>query len=217
VNLDRDRLVELPEYLPPKVREYVEPLATEKGRVWMNYAVGALAFLSFVAFLAAGASTPADPILGAPTTTTTLPPPRASRVPGFNEVHFSVSNYPHFSTSLRHFCALHAATAEGRARGLQGRSDLAGYDAMAFTFDTDVNVQFHMRNTRVPLTAMFFDATGRHVGSVDMPPCIGRRRCPTYGAPGDARFRFVLEVQQGQAERLGIGPGSTVSVGGGCI
>lgn len=217
MNLDRDRLLELPDNLPPKMREYIEPLQTEQGRTWLNYVVGALAFLAFAAFLAAGASTPADPTLGAPTTTTTLPPVKPSRVPGFNEVHFSVSNFPHFSTSMRHFCALHAATAEQRARGLQRRTDLAGYDAMAFSFDTDVDAKFHMRNTRIPLTAMFFDATGRHLGSVDMAPCIGRRRCPTYGAPGDQRFRFVLEVPQGQAERLGIGPGSTVNVGGGCI
>lgn len=217
MNLDRDQLVELPDNLPPRLREYVEPLQTDKGRTWLNYAVGALAALSLLAMLSAGASTPADPVLGAATTTTTLPPPRPARVPGFNEVHIGVSNPPYFSTSLKHFCALHAATADGRTRGLQGRTDLAGYDAMVFSFDADTNAPFTSRNYRIPVTVLFFDASGRHLGSVDMPPCIRRRRCPTYGAPGDQRYRFALQVQQGQADRLGISFASMVTANGGCV
>jgi len=103
-----DPYLDLPDNLPPKVREYIEPLQTEKGRSFLNYVVGGLAFLSFLAFLAAGAGTPSDPVLGAPTTTTTLPPPKPSRIPGFNEIHIAVTQFGAFSSQAKHFCGVHA-------------------------------------------------------------------------------------------------------------
>lgn len=208
--------MDLPAGLPPRLREYIEPLATERGRSLLNYVIGALAFLSFLAFLAAGASTPADPILGAPTTTTTLPPPKPSRIPGFNEIHIAVVQFGGFASSARHFCGVHADTPDQKVKGLQGRTDLAGYDAMVFTFPEDTEQPFTMRGTRMNIQAGFFAADGRFLGGTDMVPCRVRR-CPTYAAPNNQKFRFVLETQEGGLGKLGITPGSTVTVGGGCI
>lgn len=211
-------LLELPEGLPPRLREYVAPFQSPRGHVALQWIVGALAFLSFMAFLAAGADTPADPMLGAPSTTTTLPPPKPSRIGGFNEVFFKVTQFPGLPGAARNFCGLHAATPEQQARGLSGRSDLAGYDAMLFTFGDDASRPFTMKNTKIPLTVAFFDAQGRFLGSVEMTPCPVRiRRCPEYRSPGEQKWRFAMEVQQGGLNRLGIGPGATVTAGGGCI
>ena len=213
---DRDPLLDLPDGLPPKVREYIEPFQTEKGRSLLNYVVGALAFLSFLAFLAAGAGTPADPILGTPTTTTTLPPPQASRIAGFNEIHIAVTQFGAFASQAKHFCGVHADTQEQKVKGLQGRTDIAGYDAMVFTFAEDTQQPFTMRGTRMNITAGFFDAEGRFLGATEMTPCR-TRRCPTYTAPGNQKFRFVLETMEGGLGKMSIAPGSTVSVGGGCL
>jgi uncharacterized membrane protein (UPF0127 family) len=211
-------LLDLPDGLPPRVREYLEPLQTEQGRTWLNWAVGALALLSFFAFLAAGADTPANPVLGAPSTTTTLPPPKPARIAGFNEIHIAVNQFPGFSAAVRRFCGVHAATPEQQAKGLMNRADLAGYDAMVFTFAGDTDQPFYMKNVRFGLTAGFFDAAGHFLGGTDMVPCITRtRKCPTYTAPGNQKFRFVLETQQGGLNRMGITPGATVTVGGGCV
>jgi uncharacterized membrane protein (UPF0127 family) len=212
-----ETLLELPEDLPPRLREYVTPFTTERGRSWLWWAVGVLGFFSFLAFLAAGANQPLNPVLGAPSTTTTLPPPRASRIAGFNEVYFVVQQFPGLRGVDRKFCGVHAETPEQQTKGLMGRPDLAGYDAMIFSFPADVAQSFHMRGVTIPLTIAFFDSSGRFLGSVDMPPCPARiRRCPTHALGGNPKFRFAMEVQQGGLGRLGIGPGATVTPGGGC-
>ncbi|HEV7888412.1 MAG TPA: DUF192 domain-containing protein [Acidimicrobiales bacterium] len=212
-----DPWLDLPEGLPPRLREYVEPFQTEKGRSRLNWAVGVLAVLSLFAMLAAGASTPTDPSLGALTTTTTLPPPKASRIPGFNEVSFTVG-FIGAPGRDRRFCGVHAAATDQQVKGLTARTDLAGYDAMVFTFGGDVQQKFTMRNVRIPLTVAFFNSTGLFVGSTDMKPCPRlQRRCPEYGAPADQKFRTAIEVPEGGLNRLGVGQGSLFSAGGGCI
>jgi uncharacterized membrane protein (UPF0127 family) len=213
---DRDPLLDLPEGLPPRLREYIEPLSTEKGRNILNYVVGGLAFLAFLAFLSAGAGTPADPVLGALTTTTTLPPPKPSRIPGFYEIHMAVVQFGGFASSSRHFCGVHADTQDQKVKGLQGRTDLANYDAMVFSFPEDTQQPFTGRGTRMAIEAGFFDGEGRYIGVTKIEPCRVRR-CPSYTAPGNVKYRFVLETQEGGLARLGITPGATVSIGGGCI
>jgi len=210
--------MELPEGLPPRVREYVEPFQDPERRRWLNWVVGVLAALSLLAFLAVGAGTPADPVLGAPSTTTTLPAPKPSKIAGFDEVYFAVSQFPGLPGGTKKFCGVHAATSQQQAKGLMGRKDLAGYDAMVFSFPTDTNAKFFMKNTLIPLTVAFFDSGGRFIGAVDMPPCPARvRNCPQYGPPPGFLYRTALEVQQGGLSRLGVGAGSTITAGGGCI
>lgn len=200
------------------MREYLEPFESERGRSVLSWAIGVLALLSFLAFLAAGADTPANPQLGALTTTTSLPPPKASRIAGLNEIYFQVTQFPGLPSGLRKFCGLHAATPEQQAKGLSGRNDMANYDALVFTFGADVGNAFTTRNVRFPLTVGFFDAQGRFLGSVDMAPCPARiRKCPEYKAPGEQKWRMAMEVQEGGLNRLGIGPGAVVTAGGGCV
>lgn len=215
---DHDPLLDLPEGLPPKLREYIEPFQTEPRRTWLNYGVGTLAFLSFITFLAEGADKPLNPALGAATTTTTLPPVKASRVKGFDEIHFAIAPFggSRLPNSTKHFCGMHAATPEQMSKGLMNRNDLANYDGMVFTFTSDVTTPFFMKNTRIPLTVAFFDAHGNFIGAVDMKPCR-IRRCPEYGPPGGAAYRTALEVKEGDLGRLGITPGSTITAGGGCL
>ena len=112
------------------------------------------------------------------------------------------------------FCALLAETAQQRARGLMGRRDLAGYDAMLFRFEADTTGQFYMRNVPVPLSIAWFAADGRFVSSADMAPCPDMDGCPTYGASGP--YRFAVEVLQGGLGSLGIGNGSVLTVNGAC-
>jgi uncharacterized protein len=95
-----------------------------------------------------------------------------------------------------------------------GRRDLAGFDGMLFRFDADTTSAFYMRNVPVPLSIAWFDAEGRFVSATDMAPCPDQEGCPTYPPP--APYRVALEVLQGGLGRLGIGPGSTMSVGGPC-
>lgn len=172
------------------------------GWRWVGWAVAALAVLAAVAFITVGANGPADPTLGG--------------IPGFGEVAFQVTpaGAAAPAASAARYCALLAESDAQRARGMMGRRDLAGFDAMVFRFDQDSTGSFYMRNVPVPLSIAWFDADGRFVSSTDMAPCADQEGCPQYAPAGP--YRLAVEVLQGGLERLGIGPGSTITVGGTC-
>jgi uncharacterized membrane protein (UPF0127 family) len=165
-----------------------------------GWAVVVLAVLALGAFLTVGANGPDDPTLGG--------------IPGFGEVAFRVAPAGGSPPTSAEFCALLAADDTQRAKGLMGRRDLAGFDAMVFRFDQDHTEMFFMRNVPVPLSIAWFDGGGAFVSSTDMPPCPDQSDCPQYSAAGP--YRVAVETLQGGLERLGIGPGSRIDVGGPC-
>ena len=71
-----------------------------------------------------------------------------------------------------------------------------------------------MRNTPTPLSIAWVAADGEVVTIKDMEPCEDRDGCPTY--PSDGRYRYAIEVFQGDLPRLGITEAATVTVGGEC-
>lgn len=118
------------------------------------------------------------------------------------------------ATPAGRWCAYLADTQQRRQRGLMETTDLKGHQGMVFRFDGDTEAQFFMRNTPMPLSIAWFAADGRYVGQADMKPCLTDGKCPVYPAP--KAYRTALEVPQGQLGSLGIGPGSTLRVGGAC-
>ena len=52
------------------------------------------------------------------------------------------------------------------------------------------------------------------VWTEDMDPCPEAEGCPLFSARGP--YRFAVEVPQGELDRLGIGEGSRLAVGGPC-
>ncbi|MRX50350.1 DUF192 domain-containing protein [Paracoccus sp. S-4012] len=105
-----------------------------------------------------------------------------------------------------------ADTPETRARGLMFREHLDPGTGMLFIYETPQPVAFWMRNTLIPLDMVFIDARGevRHVHEGAVP----HDETPVPGAlPGDpepARL-MVLEVAAGEADRLGLAPGSRLA------
>ena len=88
-----------------------------------------------------------------------------------------------------------ALTDEQRARGLMNRRK-APADGMLFVFPAPTRSGFWMKNTRVPLDIVFFDAYGDRVRRLAMKPCTGDP-CRIY-VPG-RRYRFALELPAGDA------------------
>jgi uncharacterized protein len=129
---------------------------------------------------------------------------------GFGEVGVRVSG----STAER--CALLAATAEARARGLMGQDDLRGYDGMVFVHDADTTGGYFMFRTPLPLSIAWFDAAGRFVDAADMAPCPADDPgdCPSHRPARP--YRLALEVPQGDLDRLGVGPGAVLTRTGAC-
>jgi uncharacterized membrane protein (UPF0127 family) len=118
------------------------------------------------------------------------------------------------STPAGRWCAYLADTAAKRARGLMETTDLRHHRGMVFRFDADTSAQFYMKDTPMPLSIAWFAADGSFVGQADMKPCLKGGKCPLYAAP--KAYRTALEVPQGGLAGLGIGPDSTLRVGGSC-
>ncbi len=154
-------------------------------------------------FFSLGSGRPADPSL--------LPVGGAPRTPveGFGQTGFriedgSVQAATARAAALR--CALLAETDQQWARGLMQRRDLSGYDGMVFDFKNAYTGQFFMKDTPLPLSIAWFDATGGFVSATDMEPCLDQPECPRYSAAGP--YRYALEVPKGGLGALGVGSGS---------
>jgi uncharacterized membrane protein (UPF0127 family) len=90
-----------------------------------------------------------------------------------------------------------------RAQGLMFRETLDPAAGMLFVYESPRRAQFWMKNTLIPLDMIFADATGTvtRVHSRAVPGDL----TPIDGGDGVV---FVLEINGGLAEKLGITPGA---------
>jgi uncharacterized membrane protein (UPF0127 family) len=105
-----------------------------------------------------------------------------------------------------------ALTDQEKATGLMYRDSLAADHGMLFVFNEDDILAFWMKNTRMPLDMVWFDATGR-VADVhpDAQPCH-IDPCPKFRNTRPARA--VLLVNAGYAAAHGLKPGATATFRG---
>lgn len=101
-----------------------------------------------------------------------------------------------------------AATPEKQALGLMFRQNMADDHGMLFIFPGEAMRSFWMKNTRIPLDIMYFSADLKLVSmSRNTPPCR-TETCPAYPSKGPARY--VLELNAGKAEELGLVEGDVM-------
>lgn len=174
------------------------------GRI--RQVIAGLLVLGVGGFLIDGANRPANPYLEPAAAPAAAAAPL--RLPA---VTLSVSAP---GGSKRSACTLEASTTAEQQKGLMGRRSLGGYAGMSFVFARPSTVMFYMKDTLIALSVAWFDPAGRYIASATMPPCPPATRCPTYAA-GRA-FSLAVEVPAGGLAALGIGPGSTASLGGVC-
>jgi uncharacterized membrane protein (UPF0127 family) len=96
------------------------------------------------------------------------------------------------------------ATPELRAIGLMNRFSLRPDHGMVFVFDRPQPLGFWMKNTYVPLSIAFIDASGKVVNIEDMKPLDES----TIWSRGLSLY--ALEMRQGWFAAKGIAPGDTV-------
>ena len=101
-----------------------------------------------------------------------------------------------------------------RARGLMFRDKLATDHGMLFIHDAQEPQAYWMKNTKIPLDILYFDNDRKLVSQQrDVPPCSLGDACPSY--PSDAPARYVLELNAGEAEKLKLQDGATLTFGPG--
>ncbi|MFO7705161.1 MAG: DUF192 domain-containing protein [Halopseudomonas sp.] len=96
------------------------------------------------------------------------------------------------------------ADPDSRRQGLMGR-ELAPDEGMLFDFPAGTQPAIWMRNMRISLDLVYIDDLGQvtHIFA-EVPPCPSMP-CDIYRA--DQALRFVLELPQGSASRLGLAVG----------
>lgn len=103
-----------------------------------------------------------------------------------------------------------AETQEQQSLGLMFRDSLPDDHGMLFLFPVEARRSFWMRNTRIPLDILYFNTRLELVSvAADAQPCR-TRSCPTY--PSGKPARYVLELNAGKAEALGVSPGDRMEL-----
>jgi len=103
-----------------------------------------------------------------------------------------------------------ADTRQLQTLGLMYRDEMPADHGMLFIFPNAAPRAFWMKNTRIALDIMYFDKDLNMVSaSLDTQPCRVRS-CPSY--PSVAPAMYVLELNAGMADLLGIGPGTRMTL-----
>ena len=97
-----------------------------------------------------------------------------------------------------------ADTSSEREHGLMGVSHLGPDDGMVFQFDGPTRSSFWMKDTLVPLSVAFWNASGTVVDVLDMQPCTADP-CPLYTPRGT--YTTALEMNLGWFATHGIAIG----------
>lgn len=107
-----------------------------------------------------------------------------------------------------------AQTEQARDRGLMFRASLGENDGMLFYFAQEQRYSFWMKNTFIPLEAIFLDSNLVVVDIMEMDPCTvqGFGDCPSYIPARSALY--VLEVNQNFSSKHGISTGQQAMIRG---
>lgn len=91
-----------------------------------------------------------------------------------------------------------------RAQGLMYRKELGDDAGMLFVYPDERPRSFWMKNTPLPLSIAYLDASGKVVSLADMTPMS------TESVPSAGPAQYALEVNRGWYAAHGVEPGALV-------
>ena len=100
-----------------------------------------------------------------------------------------------------------------RERGLMFRDEMAAGHGMIFVHDSEETQSYWMKNTKIPLDIIYFDHARKLVSVAHAPPCSLGDGCPPF--PSDGPALYVLELNGGAAEEMGLKAGDELKFGPG--
>jgi len=110
----------------------------------------------------------------------------------------------------QHFDVEIADTESARERGLMFRESMPADHGMLFLFDDLAVRTFWMKNCRMPLDILYFDQNYNLVSAQQRVPACRSEPCPVY--PSEGAAKYVLELNAGTADKLGVQPGDALKV-----
>jgi hypothetical protein len=93
-----------------------------------------------------------------------------------------------------------------RSKGLMFRREMAPEQGMLFDYGEEQPASFWMKNTYIPLDMIFVKADGTIESIAERTTPMSERSIKSQGP-----VRFVLEINGGLSDELGIEPGDKVS------
>lgn len=117
---------------------------------------------------------------------------------------------PHVQLKGKRFTVEIADTSEKRSLGLMFRDSLPDDHGMIFLFPGESMQSFWMKNVRIPLDILYFDADRKLVSVSEKAQPCRTQRCRGYPSSGPAQF--VLELNAGKAAELGVQPGDVLEL-----
>jgi hypothetical protein len=109
------------------------------------------------------------------------------------------------SAGMHRIDAQVAMAPEERQIGLMFRKDMPQHEGMLFVFEQPAQQCFWMKNTLLPLTAVFVADDGTIVNLADMKPQTLDSHCSSKPV------RYVLEMNQGWFAKKGIKAGTKLA------
>ncbi len=103
-----------------------------------------------------------------------------------------------------------ADDAASQQRGLMFRESMPDDHGMIFNFADEQVRTFWMKNCRMPLDILYFDANYKLVSVQQRVPACRSGPCPTY--PSEGPSKYVLELNAGTADKLDVKPGDVLTV-----
>jgi uncharacterized protein len=95
--------------------------------------------------------------------------------------------------------------------GLMMRTSMPANYGMAFNFNPPVPARFWMKNTLIPLDMLFVRAGKIKNIQANVPPCKADP-CPNYGPDNGELIDRVIELNAGEAKKLGLKVGDSVNL-----
>jgi uncharacterized protein len=95
--------------------------------------------------------------------------------------------------------------------GLMMRTSMPANHGMAFNFNPPVPARFWMKNTLIPLDMLFVRAGKIKNIQANVPPCKADP-CPNYGPDNGELIDRVIELNAGEAKKLGLKVGDSVNL-----
>ena len=92
---------------------------------------------------------------------------------------------------------------EERSRGLMFQEELCRDCGMLFVYDEPVNSKFWMKNTLIPLDIIWMDESFVVQYIAEAVPCV-IEECELYGPSSEVKSNYVLEVNSGVVEEIGL-------------